>query len=271
MNAGEAERVGNEVEDSRWLDHAVRWGLVSYGVVHLLIAWLAVQLALGQRSGNASGKGALAELSQQPFGGVLIWLVTIGMLLLVVWRVLEAFFGHDDEDGADLWKARAVSASKAILYAVLGVSAFKVATGSSGGGDHTDTMTAKLMSLPAGPLIVGAVGVGIIGYGLLLVWRGWSEKFREHLDARGQSGEAGTAYTWFGKVGYIAKGLALGVVGGLFCYAAITHDPDKSGGLDQALREILQRPFGSVMLIAIGVGIGCYGLFCFARARHLDR
>ena len=59
MNAGDAERIGNEVEDSRWLDHAVRWGLVSYGVVHLLIGWLAVQLALGQRRGGASSQGAL--------------------------------------------------------------------------------------------------------------------------------------------------------------------------------------------------------------------
>lgn len=271
MNAGDAQRVGNEVEDSRWLDHAVRWGLVSYGLVHLLIGWLAIQLALGERSGNASGKGALAELTEKPFGGVLIWLVTIGMFLLVLWRVVEAAFGHDEEHGSDLWKARAVSALKAIVYAALGVSAFKVATGSTGGGDSTDTMTAKLMGLPGGTLLVGAVGLGIIGYGLVLIWRGWSEKFREHLDAEGQSGETGSAYLLLGKVGYLAKGLALLVVGGLFVYAALTHDPKKSGGLDQALHEVLQQPFGSVMLIAIGLGFACYGLFCFARARHLDR
>ena len=57
----------------------------------------------------------------------------------------------------------------------------------------------------------------------------------------------------------------------LFCYAGVTHEPGKSGGLDEALSTLLQQPFGPVMLIAIGVGIACYGLFCFARARHLDR
>ena len=170
-------------------------------------------------------------------------MVTVGMFLLVVWRVVEAAFGHDDAHGSDLWKARAVSALKALLYAVLGVSAFKVATGSSGGG----------------------------GNGLVLIWRGWSEKFREHLDAEGQSGETGSAYLLLGKIGYIAKGLALVVVGGLFGYAALTHDPNKSGGLDEALREVLRQPFGSVMLIGIGLGFACYGLFCFARARHLKR
>ena len=74
-----------------------------------------------------------------------------------------------------------------------------------------------------------------------------------------------------GKVGYIAKGVAIGLVGVLFVYAAVTHDPKKSGGLDQALHEVLEQPFGPFLLVAIALGIACYGLFCFARARHLSR
>jgi hypothetical protein len=57
----------------------------------------------------------------------------------------------------------------------------------------------------------------------------------------------------------------------LFLYAAITHDPQKSGGLDEALRELLQKPFGAPLLVAVALGFACYGLFCFAWARHLDR
>ena len=120
------------------------------------------------------------------------------------------------------------------------------------------------MDLPAGQLIVGAVGLAIIAYGISLIVRGWTEKFREHLDAQGQSGKDGSAYVLLGKVGYIAKGIAIGIVGGLFGYAAITHDAKKSGGLDQALQTVLEQPFGPVLLTAIGVGIGAYGLFCFA-------
>ena len=74
-----------------------------------------------------------------------------------------------------------------------------------------------------------------------------------------------------GKVGYIAKGVAIAIVGGLFCYAAITHDPKKSGGLDQALQTVLEQPFGQVLLTAIALGIAAYGVFCFARAKHLSR
>ena len=40
---------------------------------------------------------------------------------------------------------------------------------------------------------------------------------------------------------------------------------------DQALRDVLQRPFGPTLLLLIAAGLGCYGLFCFAWARHLSR
>jgi hypothetical protein len=60
-------------------------------------------------------------------------------------------------------------------------------------------------------------------------------------------------------------------VGSLFLYAAHTHDARRSGGLDAALREVLQQPLGPWLLTAVALGIGCYGLFCLARARHLSR
>jgi hypothetical protein len=266
-----AKQVGHEAEDSPLLDAAVRIGLVAYGVVHLLIAWLAIQLAFGQRSQSASTKGAMHELAQQPFGKVLVWAIALGMFLLVIWRVIEAAFGHREEDGSDRLRKRVVSGAKAVIYAAVGVSALKVAIGSGGSGNSSDSYTAKVLDLPAGPWLVGLVGLAIIGYGGNLAWRGWSDKHAEHLDAEGKSGDTGTAYLFFGKVGYIAKGISMALVGGLFVYAGVTHDPKKSGGLDQALHKLLQQPFGMVMLIAIGVGLGCYGLFCFARARHLSR
>ncbi|MFC7363059.1 DUF1206 domain-containing protein [Nocardioides astragali] len=268
MNASD---VAEQVHASNWLDHAIRAGLVAYGLVHLLVAWLALQLAFGEKADSASNSGALQLLAEQPLGEVLVWLVAGGMFLLVLWRLLEFAFGYPEvSDKAKRWRKRATSLGKAVIYGAIGWSAVKTATGDASKGG-TDSTTAKLMQLSGGQLIVGAVGLAIIAYGISLVVRGWTEKFREHLDAQGQLGQEGSAYVLLGKVGYIAKGIAIGIVGGLFCYAAITHKAKKSGGLDQALQTVLEQPFGPVLLTAIAVGIAAYGLFCFARAKHLSR
>jgi len=258
-------------EESTWLDRAIRFGLVAYGLVYLLIAWLAAQLALGDYEGKASSTGALAQVAEQSFGTVLLWAIAVGMFVLVLWRLIQTVRGEDDDDGASEWLKRAGHLVKAVIYGWVGFSAVQFAVGSGSAGGGTDATTAKLMRLPAGPWIVGAVGAAVIAYGAVQVWRAWTEKFREYLTSEGKSGDAGTLYIAFGKAGYTAKGIAFALVGSLFAYAALTHDPDKSGGLDQALREVLDAPAGPVLLGLIALGLACYGLFCFARARHLSR
>ena len=268
-----AESKARQAESSDWVDQAARIGLIAYGVVHLVLAWLAIQLALGDREGSADSQGAVQQLAEQPFGKALVWAVAIGMFLLIVWQGLEAAVGHRDEEGFTRTRKRVTSAGKAVVYAVIGVTALRAATGSgssSGKGGGTDSMTAKVMEWPGGQLIVAAVGLGIMAVGGYLVHKAWTEGFRKYIDAEGKSGSSGQAYVWFGKAGYTAKGVAFAIVGGLFLYAALTHDPKKSGGLDQALHKVLQQPFGPVLLIVIALGIGCYGLFCFARARHFQ-
>lgn len=266
--------TARQAHGSEWLTTVASAGLVAFGVVHLLIGWLAIQLALGESEGSASSSGALQQLAEQPFGKVLVWLVAIGMLLLVLWKGIDAAVGHPEEtDATSRLRKRLVSAGKAVLYAVIAVSAVTVATGSgsSSKGGGTDSTTAKLMDLPAGQLIVGAIGLAIIAIGIALLVMAYKESYLKRLDGEGRSGTSGTAFRWLGRAGHVAKGIALGIVGGLFMFAAITHEADKSGGLDQALRTVLQQPFGAVLLVAMGLGFAAYGLFCFAEARYLRR
>jgi hypothetical protein len=268
-----AKRLGNQTERSDWLDHAARAGLVTFGIVHLVVGWLAVQLAFGDREGSTNTTGAIRQLAEQPFGAVLVWAVAIGMYLLAAWQAVEAAVGHRDREGATRVRKRLTSAGKTVIYAVIGTSALKIALGERTGSSEksTDSLTAQIMDLPGGQVLVGLVGLGIIVVGGALVYKGLTDRFLRDIDSEGKRGATGSAYTWLGRVGYTAKGVALGVVGALFVWAAITHEPDKSGGLDQALTQVLDQAFGPALLTAIGVGIACFGVYCFAWARHLDR
>jgi hypothetical protein len=267
----QAEQAGRRADNSEWMDRAVRVGLVSYGVVHLILAWLALRLAFGDGGGSTSSKGALQQLAQTTIGRVSLYVVAVGFLALVLWQLLEAIWGHRDEEGGKRLLKRVTSAGKVVLYASLALTAFRIAIGSSSGSGGTDGITAKVMGMPGGQVLVGLVGVGILVVAGFLVYKGWSEGFRSKLDPEGRTGKDGSAYVTFGKVGYLGKAIAIALVGLLFLYAAFTHDAQKSGGLDEALHRLLQQPFGAPVLVLIAIGFASYGLFCFAWARHLDR
>jgi hypothetical protein len=271
----EVRRVGREADRSGWVDVTARLGFVAYGVVHLLVAWVAVDLVVGRNAGHASPDGALARLARQPFGHVLVWAVAVGLFLLVVWRALELVAGpRGATDDAARLRGRLGSLGAGVVYAAMGVLAVGIATRQKGAGSSSHesrTFTARVMDWPAGPWIVGLIGLGIVVVGAALVRRGWTDAFLDQLDLAGRTGTAGTVDTWLGRVGHVAKGVAIGIVGCLFGYAALTHDPSRSGGLDRALRDVLRQPYGPVLLLAIATGIACYGLFCFVRSRHLSR
>jgi len=153
---------------------------------------------------------------------------------------------------------------------VLSVSSFKVAAGSGSGGSGTDSLTAKLLSMPAGQVVVALIGVGVLVAAGVLAYVGVSGSFTDKLTAHGQRGSLGSAIVWSGRIGYLGKAVALAIVGALFVWAGWTHDPHKSGGLDQALHQVLQEPLGQGIVMVIAVGIACFGVFCFGWARHLD-
>lgn len=269
MGTGAAAEV-RKADNSPWLDRGVRLGLVVYGVVHLIIAVTALQLAFGDRSGSASQQGAFTQLSRSSPGDVALVLVAVGLVALVVWQLIEAVVGHRRAEGGKRILKRLGSLGKAAVYAVLAFSAFRKVFG-SGGGSRTDSMTAQLMSAPGGQVLVGLVGVGIVAVGVYLAYKGWSGKFTEDLDIDGRSGTRRQPIALLGTVGYIGKGAALAAVGGLFLTAAVQHQAKESGGLDVALQELLRQPYGVVLVVAVSFGIGCFGLYCLAWARHLDR
>ncbi|KAA1423092.1 DUF1206 domain-containing protein [Mumia zhuanghuii] len=264
-------RAGREVRNSKALETGARIGLAAYGVVHLLIAWIALQVAWSG-GGDASQGGALAMMSDNPVGVALLWVTAIGFVALVFWQLSDAVFGFADEDGAKKAFKKAKAAGRAVLYGFLAGLAFKSAMGSGGGsGNGEETLTARIMSAPAGRWLVGIIGVAIVAAGLYQGYRGLSRRFENELDSSATSGTSGTAIVRLGQVGYTAKGIALTIIGILFVIAAIDYDPQKAGGLDDALKTVREQPFGPFLLTLVAVGLAAFGAYCFGWARHVKR
>ncbi|MGJ9421221.1 DUF1206 domain-containing protein [Aeromicrobium sp. CF3.5] len=262
-----------DVDDTVTLQAGARVGLVAYGVVHLLIAVIAAQVAWSGSGQDASAGGALKTLAGQPFGAVVLWITVIGLAALAVWQITEAIWGHRGNEGATLWRKRAQSVGRAVIYLALTITSGRIAIGSggsSGSGSSEEAATARLMSVPFGRTLVGVVSVVILVIAARQVWRGITSSFTQDLAPGATIGPSGRAIERIGTVGWAAKGIALGIIGALFAWAAITFDPDKAGGLDDALKTLRDQPFGPYLLSLVAAGLATFGLYCFAWSRHLD-
>lgn len=264
--ADKAEELG----DSAPVEAFARLGLVAYGVVHLLIGWTALAIAWGGSPGRAAdGSGALKTLAVQPFGQGLLGLVAAGLVALALWQAGEAAWGYRDREGVKRARKQIAGLGKAAFYLALGVSAASVALG--GGTSSSKAQqerTSGVLSWPGGRTIVIVAALAIVGIGLAHLRRGLVKSFRKELDCLAMSPQALEGATRLGQVGYVAKGIALGVVGGLVGYAAWTFDPEKSRGLDGALRTIFEQPGGGVLLTAVAGGLMAFGLFAVVQARY---
>jgi hypothetical protein len=252
--------------------------MIAYGVVHLLVAWLALQLAWGGGGGqSADQSGALATLARQPFGKPLLWIITVGLIALAIWQAAEALRWRSGWSASGRTRKKAVqktvkSVAKAVVYLALAFTTVKFAVGSGqSSAQQQQQRTAGVFGWPGGRFLVGIAALVLIGIGVQHVYKGVKKTFLKQIDLAEAPPKAEKLITRLGQVGFPAKGVALALVGGLVGYAAITFDPSKASGLDGALRTILDAPFGTVLLTIVALGIACFGAFLFARARYPER
>ncbi|WP_175507642.1 DUF1206 domain-containing protein [Nocardioides terrae] len=271
MSSGTAARAADGAKDHPALTWTARLGFACYGVVYLVIGWLALQLALGDSEGSPSKSGALAQLADQPFGRALLWVTVVGFAALVVWELCQVVVGHRHDEGAKKVVGMAGSAFKVVVFATLAISAGRVASGASGSGSGGSSQgwTARVLSWPAGPALVAIAGVAIIGYAGWSAFRGLTDRWRKDLDSDGRTGSTGRAITVTARTGYVGRGAAFGVLGGLVVWAGLSHDATRSGGLDEALDTVRGGPAGPYLLALIALGLVCFGVYNIAKAWFL--
>jgi hypothetical protein len=264
--AAGARDASQQLRRTRGYSGLVAVGLVCYGVVHLLIAWIALQVAWGG-GGDASQQGALRTLARTGAGPVLLGVVAVGMATLVLWQAAEAAFGYGrvaaEHDERARLRKRLSSAGRAVVYLAIGVSAAQLVLGAGSSGGQEDTLTGRLLRAPFGRLLVVLVAAAVLAVGVNQVVRGLRQKFTEDLE-----GDRTRAVRWLGTTGYVAKGVALAVVAGLFGWAALTADPDRAGGLDAALHTVASQPQGSLLLTLLAAGFAAFGAYCFVWAKN---
>lgn len=269
---GDVSRVADEVEGHPLLQAGAKVGYAVSGVLHLLIAYIALQIALFASPRSADQSGALQTLAGNSFGRLVLWVAVIGFVALALWQLASAVAVRtgggsstsSQSSPSSQWADKAKGFAKAIVYGVLAWTTFSFAKGKpkSSKAQSAD-FTATLLQQTGGRALVAAIGIAVLAVGGYHVMKGWTRKFLQDL-----TDSPGILAIRAGRVGYIAKGIALGVVGFLFVVAAVQKSATQATGLDGALRSLRQQDFGPWILSAVGLGIAAYGVYSLARARY---
>lgn len=266
MTSDAADKVARTAQNSKAVELLARGGYAVNGVLHGLIGTLAISVAVGAASGSADQTGALAQVASTSGGVFLLWFLVIGLFALALWQIAEGIL-VPASDPKKRWAHRITELGKAAAYTAVALTALTFAMGgSSDSAASTQKFVADLLTKPGGLFLVAAIGALILAIGIYFVAKGIRKKFLEDISQ--PSGKVGDAVTTLGVVGYIAKGIALAVVGVLFIGAAFTLDSSKATGLDGALKALAALPFGQIILVVVGAGLIAFGVYLFARARY---
>jgi hypothetical protein len=251
-----------------WSERFARLGLAARGVLFIVIGILAFRVAFGHFEDQASQNGALQEISSQPGGRVLVWIIAVGLIGYALWRLLSAALGPVADPVATDAKQRIKALAEGVGYGAIAIIAVKVATGSSssssGGGQK---QAATVLSWPGGQFLVGLAALVIIGVGAFFVYDGVKADFTKELKLAGMSPGARKAVVALGRFGRIAQGVVFGIIGVLVMIAAVQYDPDRARGLDGALKTLAGEPFGKWLLSLVALGFLAYGLYGLAEAK----
>jgi hypothetical protein len=266
-----ADEVAEKVGKHPWTERLARFGYAAKGVVYIVVGALATMAALGLGGEATNARGAMRSIARQPFGTVMLSIVAFGLVAYVIWRWVQAVTDADDKGtNAKGIALRIGYTGSGLVYAGLAYSAARIVFGARDEGRQSaaQSWTAKLMEFPYGNWLVILAGLGVMGYGVYQCYKGYTAKFRKRLKTNEMSERGILWATRSGRFGFIARGVVFLVVGGFLIQAAWYYDSSKAKGLDGALQNLIQQPFGPWLLGAVALGLVAYGLYMLIEARY---
>ena len=239
-----------QIAQNSVFEQFARAGYVVSGLLHLIIGYLAIRIALGVGGGTADQSGALAALAAKPGGIVALWVVVVALVVMGLWRLVETALGRSTDPKSQGAPSEVLDRAKAfalaVVYFAFAYSAFGFARGAGKStGNQNSAMSGRLMQTGAGTIALIAGGVIIVAVGGYHVYKGASRNFLDDL-----KGNSSDLVRRLGIVGYIAKGLVIAGAGVLVVVAAGRSEPNTATGLDGALKTLGAQPYGAALLIA---------------------
>lgn len=248
-----------------WVGAVGRIGIASRGIIYLLLAYLAFDIARhGSAPTQTTSTGALQELEARTGGKLLLVILAIGLGCYAAWRLFDAVIG------ASGFMRRTSSLAVGIIYGVLCVRAVELVAGHStngGASSNPKPWVATVMGWSGGTAAIGAAGAVVVGAGMGLAIWGLLHRYDKNLALGSVSRPWRTTVKVLGGFGNVARGSLVALFGVYLIEAAVTGNPAQAKSVDQTLRALVHHPFGALSIGAIALGLLSFGIFSFFEAR----
>lgn len=247
-----------------WVPPLARLGYAANGVVYLLVGWIAIKAALA--SGTPQGStGALASLTHDRGGHLMLMVVAVGLLAYVIWRLVQALLDPEN-DGRNAHGAakRVGHLISGLLYLSLAWTAWQLGHSGKGGSDKGQQVwVSHLMDKPMGTWLVMLAGVVLAIYGVRQIYKAWQNKLGTRMSS------AGARIEMFGRFGTAARGFVMIAVGWFLFNAGHHHRADQAAGT----KDVLNMLGHGWLLALVGFGLFAYGIYQGAKAmyRRIDQ
>lgn len=248
-------------------------GFYTKGFLFIVIGLLAILVAIGERGGElADPSGALTRVAKEPYGKIILMVFVVGAVGHGAWNILR---GAADVDNAGKSVQgiikRSIAAGIGFFYFFLAWTAWSIINAaqiSEDTGTFQKTLTAVLLALPLGAILVGLIGLIVIGAGVHECYSGVTGKYRESFKLYKLDDKSLMVITILGFLSFLARGLIFGLMGYFFILAAIDSNPNEAIGIDGALRTLSESYFGKTVLFVTAVGLVCHGVLSLYESRY---
>lgn len=256
------------MSNKHWIDTMARVGLSAKGVVYSIIGLLIMlSVVKGNSSAKDADKGGVFQFIQDlPAGQLLLGIVVIGLICYTIWRFIQAGKRSDNEETSMAKRFRYVCSG--LVYGALSFYGIKFLMGTqSSGGSKNKEAAQKVLEFDGGEWLLGVAAIILAGIGIYQIYYGLSEKYKKHVSGLNLSGGTDRLLLLSGKAGYVARGVVWLILSFLLGKAALHSNSQEAGSSGDAFQFVREASYGNILLFALALGLLCYGVFNFIRAR----
>lgn len=240
-----------------------RFGFLSRGVVYVLIGGIAARVAILQRGKTTGPAGALARVLTGSGGRFLLWIVVAGLFAFVLFRVVQGV------------RSRQRLAQVGYLVGglgglVLAIAAARLLLHFRSGADEAGLrdLAARLLSHGWGRFGLGLGGAIALVVGGVEAVRAVLGRLPADYTAAIMARAQRKWTSVLTRVGMLAHGIIVVIIGFSVCRAAFDESARALGGTGTALHTLRHFGAGPVLFGLVAVGLIAYGLSLLVLAAH---